>query len=92
MGGRDGVVTLFVNESTYPATTAHLCASRCTGVNFGAAKGIRVSGSLWRKQSKNGQSDLSEFKLQLQELFKIQDERIVKLQREIEIMEKNRSC
>lgn len=47
---------------------------------------------IWRKQSKNGQSDLSEFKLQLQELFKIQDERIVKLQREIEIMEKNRSC
>lgn len=35
---------------------------------------------------------MSEFKPQLQELFKIKDERIAKLQREIEIMENNRDC
>lgn len=43
------------------------------------------------KAIKKGQFDLSEFKPQLQELFKIKDERIAKLQREIEIMENNRN-
>lgn len=38
------------------------------------------------KAIKNGQFDLSEFKPQLKELFKIKDERIEKLRREIEAM------
>lgn len=40
------------------------------------------------KAIKNGQFDLSEFKPQLQELFKIKDERITKLQCGIETMGK----
>ena len=41
------------------------------------------------KAIKKGKFDLSEFKPRLQELFKIKDERIAKLRREIEIMENN---
>ena len=40
------------------------------------------------KAIKNGQFDLSEFKPQLQELFKIKDERIAKLRCGIETMGK----
>ena len=39
---------------------------------------------------KNGQFDLSEFKPRLQELFRIKDERIARLQHEIGVMENNR--
>lgn len=41
------------------------------------------------KAIKNGQFDLSEFKPRLQGLFKIKDERIEKLRREIEAMVNN---
>lgn len=44
------------------------------------------------KAIKNGQFDLSEFKQRLQGLFKIKDERIEKLRREIEAMENNYEC
>lgn len=44
------------------------------------------------KAIKNGLFDLSEFKPQLQEFFRIKDERIEKLRRGIEAMINNYSC
>ena len=41
---------------------------------------------------KNGQSDMSEFKLRLQEFLRFKDERMANLQREIEDMINNRGC